>query len=763
MKALTLLSLAMLGASALAQDGVRPLVEQHCTRCHDADSAKGKLNLEAVLAEDFGKHSEVWERVVRRLAARQMPPASSKERPTEPEYAAIVAALAGRFDADAAAHPQPGRTVTLRRLNRAEYQNAVRDLLAVDMDAASLLPPDEASHGFDNMSTGTLPPTLLERYISAAQKISRLAVGTAQRAPGGETIRIKPDITQEERVEGLPLGTRGGASISFTAPQDGEYEVQVRLTRDRNDEVEGLRGPHEVLVLLDRAQVKTFTVRPPADKDHALVDAHLKFRLPVKSGRRDLGVTFLKGPASLLDHKRQPYEARFNFHRHPRTAPALYQVTITGPFDAKGPGETPSRQRIFSAGEDAKKTLSPLLRRAWRRPVVDADVARFRPFFEEGHKDGGFDAGIESAISAVLVSREFLFRVESPPADAQPGAVHRVNDLALASRLSFFLWSSIPDDELLSVAERGELAQPAVLEAQARRMLADPRARQSLVANFAGQWLHLRNLDGITPDGRLFPDFDDNLRQSMRRETELLFDEILREDRSVLALLKSGHTFLNERLAKHYGIPHIYGERFRRVALSAEMQRGGLLRHGSVLMATSYATRTAPTIRGKWILENIIGTPPQPPAPDVPSLDESVVSDKLPVRQRLAAHRDKAACASCHEFIDPPGFALEHFDAVGRWRAMEAGLPVDASGGLPDGSRFTGAVALENGLLQRPEIFATTLAEKLLAYALGRGIEPHDAPAIRQIVRRAQAKDFRFSEFVTALVTSVPFTMRQSL
>ncbi len=768
MKILVLFTIALLAAPALAQDAVRPLVEQHCVECHDADSAKRKLNLDSLLGDDVTKHPAVWEKVVRRMATRQMPPASRKESPTEAEYATIVAALAGKLDA---APPKPGRTETLRRLNRAEYQNALRDLLAVEVDAAALLPPDEASHGFDNMSTGTLPPTLLDRYITAAQRVSRLAVGAAQRVPGGETFRVRPDITQQERVAGLPFGTRGGAAIPFTAPQDGEYELQVRLTRDRNDEVEGLHGPHDVLVLLDRAQVKTLTVRPPGKKGHDEVDAHLKFRLPMKAGRRELGVTFLQDSASLLEHERQPYESRFNFHRHPRSAPALYQVTITGPFDAKGPGETPSRARIFTAqpksADDAlscaKKILAPLLRRAWRRPVTDDDVARFVPFFEEGKKDGGFDAGIESALSAVLVSREFLFRVETPPAAAKPGAVYRVSDLALASRLSFFLWSSIPDDELLLLAERGELSQPAVLTAQARRMLADPRARHSLVANFAGQWLHLRNLDGITPDGRLFPDFDDNLRQSMRRETELLFDEILSDDRSVLALLKSDHTFLNERLAKHYGIPGIYGERFRRVALAPETQRGGLLRHASVLMATSYATRTAPTIRGKWILENILGTPPSPPAPDVPSLDESVVSEKLPVRQRLAAHRDKAACASCHDFIDPPGFALEHFDAVGRWRTMESGLPVDAAGGLPDGTRFTGTEGLENGLLARPENFATTLAEKLLAYALGRAIEPHDAPAIRQIVRRAQAQDFRFSEFVTALVTSVPFTMRQNL
>jgi mono/diheme cytochrome c family protein len=770
MKLLILSATALLAAPAAGQDAVRVLVERHCVECHDADSRKGKLNLEDFLSGDVTKHPAIWEKVLRRMATRQMPPVSHEQRPSEEEYTAFVAALAGQLDAAAAAHPQPGRTETLRRLNRAEYQNALRDLLAVEVDAAALLPPDESSHGFDNMSTGTLPATLLDRYITAAQKISRLAVGRTQRVPGAETFRVRPDITQQERVAGLPFGTRGGAAIPFTAPQDGEYEVQIRLTRDRNDVVEGLHGAHDVLVLLDRAQVQKFTVRPPGDRGHDSVDAPLKFRLPVKAGRRELGVTFLKDSASLLEDERQPYESRFNFHRHPRTGPALYQVTVTGPFNAKGPGETPSRARILIAqpqsAEDglvsAKKVLAPLLRRAWRRPVTDEDVARLLPFFEDGKKDDGFDAGIEAALSAVLVSREFLFRVETPPADAKPGEIYRVSGPVLASRLSFFLWSSIPDDELLAVAERGELTQPAVLAAQARRMLADPRARHSLVANFAGQWLHLRNLDGITPDGRLFPDFDDNLRQSMRRETELHFDEILREDRSVPGLLKADHTFLNERLAKHYGIPGIYGERFRRVALVPGTQRGGLLRHASVLMATSYATRTAPTIRGKWILENILGTPPPPPAPDVPSLDESVVSDKLPVRQRLAAHASKAACAGCHEFIDPPGFALEHFDAVGRWRTLEAGLPVDAAGGLPDGTRFTGADGLENSLLARPEIFATTLAEKLLAYALGRAVEPRDAPAVREIIRRARAHDYRFSEFITALVTSVPFTMRQN-
>jgi Protein of unknown function (DUF1592)/Protein of unknown function (DUF1588)/Protein of unknown function (DUF1587)/Protein of unknown function (DUF1595)/Protein of unknown function (DUF1585) len=712
----------------------------------------------------------VWEKVVRRLRARQMPPAS-KARPDERDYVAVVGALETTLHRAAAAQPKPGRTETVRRLNRTEYQNAIRDLLAVEIDAATLLPADEASHGFDNITVGTLSPTLLDRYISAAQKISRLAVGGASRVPGGETYRIKPDITQEERIEGLPFGTRGGAVIRHTFAQDGEYEIQLRLARDRNDLVEGLKEPHQMIVLVDGEQVHEFTVKPPpGGKGHNDVDTGLNVRLPVKAGAHQLGITFLKNPSSLLETLRQPYNVHFNFHRHPRISPALYQVSVTGPFNAKGPGDSASRRRIFitqpkSAKDEeacAKRILSTLLRRAWRRPVNDADVTRVLPFYEEARKESGFDAGIEAALSAILVSREFLFRTEHEPKGLKPGAPYRVSDLELASRLSFFLWSSIPDEELLALAERGELRQPAVLERQTRRMLADASA-ESLVKNFASQWLHLRNLDSITPDGRLFPDFDDNLRQAMRRETELLFTEILRDDRSVLELLRADYAWLNERLAKHYEIPHVYGSHFRRVALGPETQRGGLLRHGSVLTVTSYATRTSPVIRGKWVLENLIGTPPPPPEPDVPALDDSQVSESLPIRERLAAHRNKPACASCHEFIDPPGFALENYDAVGRWRTSEAGLPVDNSGGLPDGSRFHGVGGIEEGLLARPEIFTAALTEKLLTFALGRGVEPFDGPAVRGVLRAAKADNHRLSAIVISIVNSIPFTMRQSL
>jgi hypothetical protein len=748
---------------------VKPFVTQHCLKCHNSDDRRGGLALDAISPEDVGAHARVWEKVVRKLTARQMPPAG-RPRPDEQTYESVVAALEAALDRAAAARPDPGRTPTLRRLNRTEYQNAIRDLLALDIDATALLPADEANHGFDSAPLGDLSPTLLDRYLTAAQKISRLAVGRAPKTPNSETFRTRPDLTQEGHVEGLPLGTRGGLLIRYTFPQDGEYDIQVRLTRDRNEHVEGLREPHDLEVLLDRRHMASFTVKPPArNEGHDKVDQHLKARLRVTAGPHDLGVTFLKNPFSLPETKRQPYQAHWNLHRHPRISPAVYQVSITGPYNAKGQGETPSRRRIFicrptgPADEEAcaSKILSTLLRRAYRRPVDQAHLEKALKFYRQGRKDGDFDAGIEMALSAVLVNPQFLFRVERDPPGLTAKAVYRVSDLDLASRLSFFLWSSIPDDELLDLAARNELHKPDVLEKQVRRMLADDRAR-TLATNFAVQWLHLRNLESITPDLRLFPDFDDNLRQAFRQETELFFESVLREDRSVLDLLKADYTFLNERLAKHYGIPHVYGNRFRRVALGADRQRGGLLRHGSILTVTSYATRTSPVIRGKWILENLLGTPPPPPPANVPSLRENTVAASLPIRERLAEHRTNAACASCHRLIDPVGFSLEQFDAVGRWRSLEEGRPVDAAGGLPDGSEFTGVAGLEQALRRRPELFVRTLTEKLFTFALGRAPEESDAPAIRKIVREARAHNYRFSSLIVGLASSTPFQMRKS-
>jgi len=744
-------------------------VDQYCAGCHNSDKKKGDLDLESISSEEINHHSDIWEKVDRKLRARQMPPAD-KKRPDESTYKAILTRIESSLDSAYAQHPNPGRTETFRRLNRTEYQNAIRDLLALEIDASTLLPKDDSEHGFDTVTSGNLSPTLLNRYISAAEKISRLAVGTAGRV-GGDTIRIRPDLTQEEHVQGLPLGTRGGTLIPYTFPQDAEYEIQVRLTRDRNEEVEGLHETHQLELLLDDERVKSFTVTPPkGHKNYELVDQHLHFRGPVTAGPHQLGVTFVKNPSELLETKRQPYNAHFNMHRHPRIGPAVYQVSINGPYSAKGPGDTPSRRRIFAsrpatAKEEelcAKKILSTLMRRAYRRPVIETDLEKPMAFYRKGHADAGFEAGIENALSAILVSPQFLFRVELDPDRVATNSAYRISDLDLASRLSFFLWSSIPDDQLLVSAEHGDLSKPRLLEKQVRRMLADPRAK-SLASNFAGQWLYLRNLDGFTPDLRLFPDFDDNLREAFRTETELFFENIMQEDKSVVGLLKADYTFLNERLARHYGIPNVYGDRFRRVSTSPESERGGLLRQGSVLAVTSYATRTSPVVRGKWVLANLLGTPPPPPLPNVPALKDNAISASLSVRERLAEHRSNAQCASCHSLIDPPGFALENFDAVGRWRNMEEGKPVDASGGLPDGSRFTGISGLEQGLLNRPEVFVTTLTEKLLTFALGRGVEPYDGPAIRKIVRDAQAQDYRFSSIIVGLAKSTPFTMRRSL
>jgi mono/diheme cytochrome c family protein len=744
-------------------------VAQHCAVCHNSQMKNGGLDLDSIRLEDVTRHTDVWEKVVRKLRARQMPPLGA-DRPEESTYSAVVSWLSDSLDQASVEHPNPGRTDTFRRLNRTEYKNAIRDLLGLDIDAAELLPKDESSHGFDNVTVGDLSPTLLDRYISASQKISRIAVGALRRSPGGDTFRIRPDLTQEEHVEGLPIGTRGGALIPYTFPRDGEYEVQIRLTRDRNEEIEGMRAPHELELLLDRERVKLFTITPPRDKNYERVDQALKLRFPVTAGPHQLGVTFLKTPSALLETRRQPYQAHFNMHRHPRMTPAIYQVSINGPYAAKGPGDTPSRRRIFicqptkpSKEEGcAERILSTVMRRAYRRPVTGADLQKPMGFYRESRRAETFEAAIETALSAVLVSPQFLFRVEQDPVSVAPKTAYRLSDLELASRLSFFLWSSIPDDELLETAVRGELSQPGMIEQQVRRMLADPRSR-NLVSNFAGQWLYLRNLESATPDLRLFPDFDDNLRQAFRKETEFFFESVLREDRSVLDLLKADYTYLNERLAKHYGIPNVYGSRFRRVSLGKDSKRGGLLRQGSVLTVTSYATRTSPVIRGKWVLENVIGTPPLPPLPNVPALKDNTVSATLSVRERLAKHRANSVCASCHNMMDPVGFSLENFDAVGRWRILEEGKPIDNAGGLPDGSTFEGVSGLEDGLLNRPELFVGTLTEKLLTYALGRGVEHYDAPAVRKIVREAQSNNFRFSSVILGVVNSTPFKMRRSL
>jgi len=748
---------------------LKRFIESNCLDCHDKVTKKAGLALDELSEADIGGNTEVWEKVILKLTTRQMPPKETP-RPKERDYDAVVSWLETSLDAAATTAPNPGRTETFRRLNRTEYQNTIRDLLALEVDVISLLPPDESSHGFDNITVADLSPTLLNRYISAAQKISRMAVGKVSGAPGGETIRLRPDVTQDSHILGLPIGTRGGALIPHNFPQEGEYEVQIHLMRDRNEGIEGLAEPHELEILLDRERVELFTVKPPTkgESDQS-VDANLNARVKVTAGPHKLGVAFLKKQSSLLETSRQPLNVHYNFYRHPRLGPAVYEVSIVGPVEASGPGETPSRRRIFISKptgpgdeeECAKLILSNLARRAYRRPVDDEDLKALLGFYRKGRAEGDFESGIETALGSLLVKPQFLFRIERDPPGARPGTAYRIDGLELASRLSYFLWSSMPDDELLELAIRGELSRPDVLERQTRRMLADERSK-SLVSNFAGQWLYLRNLDAVIPDMRLFPDFDDNLRQALRQETELFFDSIMREDRSVLDLIKADYTYLNERLAKHYGIPHVYGSRFRRVAVDDGTHRGGLLRHGSILTVTSHATRTSPVIRGQWVLKNLVGTPSPPPPPNVPALEDNTVSSILPVRERLKQHRSNAACASCHEQMDPVGFALENFDALGRWRGTDADQAIDASGGLPDGSEFTGVYGLEQALLNRPELFVRTLTEKLLTFGLGRGVEYYDAPAIRQIVRDTRSDNYRFSRLIVGIVKSTPFQMRKT-
>ena len=749
----------------------RRLLDRYCLTCHNERLETAGLSLETLDLAHVPADAAVWERVVQKLRTGTMPP-SNRPQPPADERQAMLAWLETSLDAAADAHPNPGRTETLRRLNRTEYRNAIRDLLALDIDAEALLPPDESGHGFDNVTVGDLPPALLDRYISAARRISRLAVG-AQRASADSTVvRVPPDVTQEAHVPGLPIGTRGGALVSHTFPQDGEYDIQVRLARNRSGNIGGLRDPrpHTLELLLDRVPVARFTVARPPGGDDTLLDRDLKVRVPVAAGPHALGVTFPRNGGSLIETERQPLQSHFNEQRHPRQTPAIYQVTITGPYAPQGAGGTPSRTRLFVCRPDAPadeeacaaEILSKLVRRAYRRPVSAADIEGPLAFYRDGRAAGGFDDGIERALAAVLINPEFLFRVELDPEGAAAGKAYRISDLELASRLSFFLWSSLPDDELLDAAERGVLSQPDELERQTRRMLADPRS-YNLARNFAGQWLQLRNLASLSPNTRLFPDFDDNLRQAFREETERFFDSVVREDGGVLDLLSADYTFLNERLAKHYGIPNVYGTRFRRVELDAASRRGGLLRHGSILSITSYATRTSPVIRGVWVLSNIFGAPPPPPLPNVPTLEEAAVAADLPMRERLAAHRGNPACASCHRTIDPVGFALENFDALGRWRDHEGDTAsIDVSGRLPLVGEFDGVDGLEAGLMSRPDLFAGTITEKLLTFALGRGVEYYDAPAVRRILRAAEADGYRLSSLIVGIVESVPFQMRRS-
>ena len=758
--------------------GPRAIVDRYCVNCHNELDLAGDLNFDGLDINNVGKDPATWEKAVRKLRVRAMPPHGTDIiRPDEREYAALLTYLETSLDAHAAKHPDPGRPETFHRLNRTEYQNAVRDLLALDVDAASMLPGDDASHGFDNVNVGELSPTLLDQYISTARRVSRLAVGTPIKAPAAASVVLPLDLTQNDQIdEALPLGTRGGTSFRYVFPQDGDYQFQIRLTRDRDDRLEGLGEPHQIELTIDGARLQLFDLpalttaqsqsAAYADKEGD-ADARLSGRFSVAAGPHTIAVAFLKKPSVLSEAARQPFYADYNG----RNQAAVFSVSVAGPYNARGAGDTPSRRRIFRcrpatpSEEDgcARTIMSALARRAYRRPVTPSDVDELLTFYKEGRAEGAtFDHGIELSLRALLVSPQFLFRIERDPADIPADTPYRLSDLELASRLSFFLWSTIPDEPLLKAAITGTLAQPRVLERQVRRMLADPRS-ETLVSSFAAQWLHLRNLTASMPDSRLFPDFDDNLRRAFRRETELFFDSVKREDRNVLDLLRADYTFVNERLAKHYGIPNVYGGHFRRVTLPKDSPRRGLLGQASILTVTSYGDRTSPVQRGKWILENLLGLTPPPPPPNVPALKERVAGGKvMTMRQRIAQHREDPACSGCHNLMDPIGLATENFDAVGRFRTLEDGMPVDASGGLPDGATFNGIEGLRAGLLRRPELFVGTMTEKLLTYAIGRGLEPADAAAVRAIERSSRAADYRFSSLILGVVNSAPFQMRRS-
>ena len=766
--------------AAAADPAPRAVLQTYCITCHNQRAKVGGLALDTLDMAHVGESADVWEQVVRKLRTGAMPPAG-RPRPDKAVSNDVVTWLETKLDRAALEHPNPGRP-TLHRLNRSEYRNAVRDLFAVDIDA-SLLPADNAAYGFDNNADAlTLSSALTERYLGAAAKISQMALGSPRGSPTPETIFVPTDRDQGTRVsDDLPFGSRGGTAFRYYFPADGDYLFEMRPTEGGVDG--GFQGvteePHQLDLSLDDVKVWTGTVGGPefegvrGDERNKKILESLQFRVPVKAGSYLVQVYFAAKTSAYVEDLFDPYLRR-DPYRAGNGEPAISSVTITGPQpETASVSESPSRLKLFvctpasaaaaDAATCARTVISTLARRAYRRPVTDADLEIPLALYRDGASKGGFESGIELAVRSILVSPHFLFRFEGQPASIAPNTPYRISDLELASRLSFFLWSSIPDDELVDVAVKKTLHKPEVLQQQVRRMLADSRS-QALVDNFAGQWLHIRNVAGFQPSPELLFHFDDNLRKAFERETKLFFESIIRENRSVLDLLDADYTFLNERLATHYGIRGVYGERFRRVSLPANSARRGLLGQGSILTGTSRANRTSPVIRGKWILENILGTPPPPPPPNVPELEEERDPRKvLPMREQLAAHRANPVCASCHAQMDQLGFALENFDAIGEWREMySSGLPIDASAELPDGTKFDGPTQLRKVLLSHSEDFLTTVTDRLLTYALGRGLEATDAPAIRQIKREAARENYPFASLIQGIVTSTPFQMRMA-
>jgi hypothetical protein len=768
-------------AVATRAPGADPaLIQKYCVTCHNGRAKTAGLSLESANPAEAAGHAELWEKIAMKLRGGMMPP-QGMPRPDAATLEAFAAAIENTIDERAQRSPDPGHK-PVHRLNRTEYGNAVRDLLDLDVDVTTLLPADDESHGFDNIA-GVLrvSPLLLEQYLAAARTISALAVGTETDLVRAD-YRVPPDDGQEDHVEGLPLGTRGGLLFKHNFPQDAEYEFSIKLLRNIVGYLTGLEFAHQVEISIDGERVFLAQVGGEDDNrasDLAMsatadkIDERLKKRTFVEAGPRMVGVTFLKRNRAESDEPLQPHERNHDL-QDMNGLPLIDFVSVTGPYDAKGPGHTPSRRRVFvcrpsSPAEEtncARIILRTLARRAYRRPVTNADIDPLLRQYASGRAKSTFDNGIEQGLRLILASPKFVFRTETSPDAAGPGsrtspAVAQVTDLELATRLSFFLWSSIPDDQLIDAAARGMLRRPKTLEHQVRRMLADSRSR-ALVDNFASQWLMLRNLKSHIPNPGDFPNFDNELRSAFRTETELFFQSVVREDRSVLDLLNADYTFVNERLARHYGIANVYGSHFRRVPVPQE-ERRGLLGQGSILTVTSYPNRTSPVLRGKWILENVMGTPPPAPPPNVPALtDNEAGQEAKSLRARLEEHRRTPACASCHRVMDPLGFALENFDGIGEWRVKEPGGNVDPVGQLADGTKVDGPVALRQALNRHPEMFVRTVTEKLMTYGLGRGLEHTDLPLVRKIAREAAASDYKWSALVLGIVRSAPFQMKQA-
>ena len=736
--ALTLIGVA---GMCLAQD--RALLNQYCITCHNQRAKTAGLALDQLDPSRIADNAETWEKVIRKIRAGMMPP-SGAPRPDRATLDAFAAGLEAQLDQEATQHPHPGAP-GLHRLNRTEYANAIRDLLALEIDATTLLPADDSSEGFDNVADAlAISPALLERYVGAAEKISRLAVGDPKTTASTVTYRAPSDLSQSDHIEGLPLGTRGGILIRHTFPLDAEYTFKVRARPAAIGLGAAGFQDEDLEVTLNGERVKL-----------AKASASLDFKLPVKAGPQSIGVAFVRKSSPGADDLWQTYANNSG----------AQSVAIVGPMNPAGPGDTPSRRRIFicrpAAGSEetacAKNILSTLARRAYRQSVRDSDLETLLSFYQAGRNQGDFETGIRKALARILVSPRFVFRAERDPAGLAPGSIYHISDLELASRLSFFLWSSIPDDELLDLAIQNKLHDPSVLDAQTRRMLKDPRS-ESLATNFGGQWLYLRELKNQRPESR---EFNENLRQSFRRETELFLGSIIGEDRNVLDLLTADFTFVDERLARHYGIPGVHGSQFRRVNVPEE--RHGLLGQPSILLVTSVANRTSPVARGKWVLENILGSAAPLPPPNVPPLKESTTQAQVTsVRQRMEEHRTNPVCAACHKIMDPIGFSLENFDLIGKWRTTDGGTPINATGALVDGTKLDGPASLRQALLSRSDRFVSTLTEKLLVYALGRGLKYTDMPAVRAITREAAKNGNRFSSLVLGIVKSEPFLYRST-